>query len=98
MPAYDFRCTSCGTTCEVVRPASDTAPVACPECGGQTKRVFTPVGVVFKGSGFYNTDYKNKSASPATIGTPKKGSDSAPKSEPSCPGSGGAGCGNCPAA
>jgi putative FmdB family regulatory protein len=88
MPAYDFRCTKCRHTFEVNRPASETSPVSCPECGAETKRVFTPVGIHFKGSGFHNTDYKKTAASPATSGT----------SEPSCPSAGSAGCAGCPVA
>lgn len=60
MPAYDFRCKDCSETFEVNRSSSDDSPVPCPICGGETKRVFTPVGVHFKGSGFHNTDYKPK--------------------------------------
>lgn len=58
MPAYDYRCTVCDTVFEVNRKAGSTAEEPCPACGGATKRVFTPVGVVFKGSGFHNTDYR----------------------------------------
>lgn len=65
MPAYDFRCTACGTITEVTRPAADDSPVACPQCGAATKQVFHPVGVHFKGSGFHNTDYRPKPASEA---------------------------------
>ena len=61
MPTYDFRCTECDNVCEVTRPAGVSDPVACPTCGGDTKRVFSPVGVVFKGSGFHNTDYRSTS-------------------------------------
>jgi len=81
MPAYDFRCLKCGSTCEVVRPAADRSPVSCPTCGGDTKRVFTPVGVAFKGSGFYNTDYKNKPAA-----KPETACPSADSSSPKCGG------------
>jgi putative FmdB family regulatory protein len=89
MPAYDFRCTACGRQFEITRPASDTSPVPCPDCGAETKRVFTPVGIHFKGSGFHNTDYKKSPASPASTGSP----------EPSCPSAGASGgCANCPAA
>ncbi|MBN2405343.1 MAG: FmdB family transcriptional regulator [Coriobacteriia bacterium] len=97
MPAYDFRCTVCDTTFEIVRKFSDSSDVLCPECGGQTKRVFTPVGVHFKGSGFYNTDSRRVPATPATNGV-------AEKKEPataagSCPSSGGeSACAGCPAA
>ncbi len=58
MPAYDFRCKACSETFEVVRPSTDDSPVTCPSCGGDAKRVFTPVGVHFKGGGFHNTDYR----------------------------------------
>ena len=60
MPAYDFKCTACSKVFEVTRPSSDDSPVACPDCGCDTKRVFSPVGVHFKGSGFHNTDYRAK--------------------------------------
>ena len=62
MPAYDFKCTKCGELTEVTRPSSDDSPVACAACGAETRRVFAPVGVHFKGSGFHNTDYKPKGA------------------------------------
>jgi putative FmdB family regulatory protein len=86
MPAYDFRCAKCSRVTEVTRPASDDSPVACPACGGQTKRVFHPVGVHFKGSGFHNTD--NRKAAPET---------DAP-APPACPAAGGSGCAGCPSA
>ena len=60
MPAYDYRCTACTTTFEVVHKAGESTGQCCPECGAPAKRVFTPVGVHFKGSGFHNTDYRPK--------------------------------------
>ncbi len=72
MPAYDFRCSECQTVFEVVRPIRSTEAETCPECGGDTKRVFSPVGVVFKGSGFHNTDYRQ---------APKETSGDAPKDD-----------------
>ncbi len=92
MPAYDFRCKSCRHTFEVVRPAGESSPPECPECGGDTKRVFTPVGVHFKGSGFYSTDSKGKNAAAAS-------SDAKPESVPACPSAGSSeGCAGCSAA
>jgi putative FmdB family regulatory protein len=92
MPAYDFRCTSCRHTFEVTRPASDRSTPVCPLCGADTKRVFTPIGVHFKGSGFYNTDYKGKN--PAG-----KPAESKPADAPACPSADtGGGCAGCPAA
>ena len=60
MPAYDFKCTECDCIFELNRSVGKATAEPCPECGGQTKRVFSPVGVVFKGSGFHNTDYKSR--------------------------------------
>lgn len=60
MPAYDFRCTECDQTFEVTRPMGSTQEELCPVCGAAAKRVFSPVGVAFKGSGFHNTDYRPK--------------------------------------
>jgi len=62
MPAYDYRCPDCDTLFEVTRRFSDKSEVVCPVCGVVARRVFTPVGVHFKGTGFYNTDYKHTGA------------------------------------
>lgn len=92
MPAYDYRCTACDTVFEVTRKAGSTAEEPCPACGGATKRVFTPVGVVFKGSGFHNTDYKPRPKESAA--TPAK-SESAPCGADK---TGSSACASCPAA
>lgn len=86
MPAYDYRCAACDHTFELTRSISDTSEVLCPSCSGPTKRVFTPVGVVFKGSGFHNTDYRPR----------PKSEESPAKAKDSCD-SGGS-CAGCPAA
>ncbi|GAB4285347.1 MAG: hypothetical protein Kow0067_08070 [Coriobacteriia bacterium] len=88
MPTYDYRCRNCDATFEINRPIGDGSAVCCPECGGETKRVFTPVGVVFKGSGFHNTDYRPSSESASDAATPP-----AP-----CSSAGSDGCASCPAA
>lgn len=56
MPTYEYACTDCGDRLEVVQSFSDASLTMCPECGGKLRKVFSPVGVVFKGSGFYKTD------------------------------------------
>jgi putative FmdB family regulatory protein len=91
MPSYDFRCPACEERFEITRQAGSTESVCCPSCGSEAKRVFTPVGVVFKGSGFHNTDYRPR---PAAEG------ESAPKPESSsCPAAkDGGSCATCPAA
>ena len=61
MPTYQYRCTECGEDLEAVQKFSDPALTTCPTCGGQLRKVFNAVGVVFKGSGFYRTDSRNGS-------------------------------------
>jgi putative FmdB family regulatory protein len=59
MPTYQYACTSCGEDLEVVQKFSDGPLTECPVCGGRLRKVFSPVGVVFKGSGFYKTDSRS---------------------------------------
>ena len=63
MPTYQYACTSCGERLEVVQKFSDDPLTVCPACSGALRKVFSPVGVVFKGSGFYKTDSRSKSTS-----------------------------------
>lgn len=93
MPNYDYRCEKCGNVFEIFQKMSDPKLESCPEkdCGGQVKRLLgTGAGVIFKGSGFYQTDYRSdsykKGASKDTGGAKK--SESKPKS------SGGHSCGS----
>jgi putative FmdB family regulatory protein len=62
MPIYEYRCEN-GHTFEVVQRMSDDPVETCEVCGAPVERVFHPVAVHFKGSGFYSTDYKSKSKS-----------------------------------
>jgi putative FmdB family regulatory protein len=63
MPTYQYRCTQCGEDLEAVQKFSDAPLTVCPTCGGDLRKVFNAVGVVFKGSGFYRTDSRNGSKS-----------------------------------
>ncbi len=64
MPTYDYVCLKCKDKFEVFQKITDETLKQCPNCGGQVKRLIGKgVGLIFKGSGFYQTDYKNKSAS-----------------------------------
>lgn len=91
MPAYDYRCIECRDVFEVVRPAADDSDVRCPSCDGPTKRVFTPVGVVFKGSGFHSTDYRKKPSDGSADKAPAcPSADAESGTCSSCPASGGA--------
>lgn len=60
MPTYQYSCTKCDHDFEVVQSFSDAAISKCPECDGEVRKKFGAVGVVFKGSGFYRTDSREK--------------------------------------
>jgi putative FmdB family regulatory protein len=62
VPTYQYACTACGHELEAVQSFSDPALTECPECGGALRKVFSAVGVVFKGSGFYKTDSRSSAA------------------------------------
>lgn len=57
MPRYDYRCTECSNEFELVQKFSEAGQGECPLCGGAGQRVFHAVPVIYKGSGFYTTDY-----------------------------------------
>lgn len=58
MPIYEYRCLRCEHVFEKMHSFSDRTETICVLCGGSVKRIFHPVGIVFKGSGFYVTDYQ----------------------------------------
>ena len=60
MPTYEYACTECGKHIEVVQSMSDEPLTTCAICGGRLRKVFSPIGIVFKGSGFYRTDSRGK--------------------------------------
>jgi putative FmdB family regulatory protein len=63
MPTYEYVCKNCGERLEAVQSFHDEALSTCPHCGGDLKKVFGSVGIVFKGSGFYKNDSRNSTAS-----------------------------------
>jgi putative FmdB family regulatory protein len=77
MPTYQYACTSCGDQLEVVQKFTDEPLTVCPECNGHLRKVFSAVGVVFKGSGFYKTDSRAASKKAASSAKPA-GSESTP--------------------
>jgi putative FmdB family regulatory protein len=87
MPTYEYACTECGDRTEVVQSISDPPLTTCTVCGGTLRKVFSPVGIVFKGSGFYRTDSRGKA--PAAKDKAKKpaGTNSGSKSSSSDGGS-----------
>lgn len=69
MPTYQYACTECDAALEVVQSFSDDALTVCPECSGRLRKVYSAVGVVFKGSGFYRTDNASSSNSSSLTGS-----------------------------
>jgi putative FmdB family regulatory protein len=84
MPNYDYECQKCGKRFEVFQSMNDAKLTDCPEtgCGGQVKRLLgTGGGIIFKGSGFYQTDYRSSSYQ-AAAKADSAGSSAAPASAP----------------
>ncbi|WP_106582684.1 FmdB family zinc ribbon protein [Murinocardiopsis flavida] len=75
MPTYQYACTECDETLEVVQSFSDDALTVCPACEGRLRKVYSAVGIVFKGSGFYRTDSASRStaSSGAASGSSESG-------------------------
>jgi putative FmdB family regulatory protein len=65
VPTYQYTCTECGEPLEAVQKFTDAPLTVCPACGGRLRKVFSAVGIVFKGSGFYRTDSRNGSSATA---------------------------------
>lgn len=84
MPTYDYRCKNCGHEMAVFQSITDDALTKCPECGEDAlqRLIGAGAGIIFKGSGFYETDYKRsrKGGGESKPKEPSKGSDSAKKS------------------
>jgi putative FmdB family regulatory protein len=78
MPIYEYACTSCGERTEAKQGFDDPPLEDCPQCGGKLRKLFSPVGVVFKGSGFYSTDAK---AAPKPAKSADKAADAPSKTE-----------------
>jgi putative FmdB family regulatory protein len=79
MPIYQYRCESCGVGFERVQHFADAPLTKCPECDGKVHRVIQPVGIIFKGSGFYVTDNRRNTA--LLPGTKKNGEQEGDKSD-----------------
>ena len=71
MPTYQYACNACGHEFELVQSFTEDAIRICPECQGEVRKVYSNVGVVFKGSGFYKTDSRTNSPAPAKVETAK---------------------------
>ena len=79
MPTYDYRCKDCGHEFEIHQSFSEDALTVCPNCQGDLRKVFNPVGISFKGTGFYKNDSRSSSSSSSTSSTSStSGGDSTP--------------------
>ena len=79
MPTYQYTCTECGEPLEAVQKFTDAPLTVCPACGGRLRKVFSAVGIVFKGSGFYRTDSRKGSTAMDAAAKDKSSGDSAAK-------------------
>ena len=86
VPTYQYQCTECGEALEVVQKFTDEPLSVCAACGGRLRKVFSPVGIVFKGSGFYRTDSRKGSTSTVSADKDKPAGESS-KSDKSDSGS-----------
>ncbi|MBM9432482.1 FmdB family transcriptional regulator [Flaviflexus sp. JY899] len=86
MPTYSYRCKACGNEFDIQQSFSDDALTVCESCGGELRKLFNSVGIVFKGSGFYRNDSRGSSSSLAAKDSPSSDTSastpSAPESKP----------------
>jgi putative FmdB family regulatory protein len=83
VPTYSYACTECDHRFDAVQAFSDDSLTVCPECGGRLRKVFSAVGVVFKGGGFYRTDSRSGSSASVPAGKSESSSESSGSSSKS---------------
>ena len=83
MPTYEYACKDCAEHVEVVQSFKDDPLTECPACGGPLRKVFAPVGIVLKGSGFYKTDNRSSSSKAAAKKDTKESSSDSKSSSSS---------------
>jgi putative FmdB family regulatory protein len=79
LPVYEYECTGCSSHFELIRGFNDDGDVSCPECGCDAQRIFSPVPVIFKGSGFYVTDQRSNTNQPQSTTGETGSSESKPE-------------------
>ena len=79
MPIYSYRCEECGETFDMLVKPGGNGRVTCVHCKSDARRVYSPVGIIYKGSGFYSTDYK--SGSKSALKSPHAKGDKTEKSQ-----------------
>ena len=85
MPTYEYECQQCHERVEAVQKFSDAALTVCPLCGGELRKVFSAVGIVFKGSGFYKNDSRTSGSKGDSSSASSSSSTSSESSSPSTP-------------
>lgn len=85
MPTYSYRCTECGTAFDIHQAFTDDSLTVCPECSGVLRKVFSPVGVTFNGSGFYRNDSRSTKSTTSPAGSSSSSTSSTPSSPSSTP-------------
>ncbi len=75
MPIYEYRCTKCGHKIEIIQKVSDPAITVCEKCEGPMSKIISPAGLMFKGSGWYITDYSSKGKETSEPSKSKKSQD-----------------------
>lgn len=82
MPTYAYACKDCGHVFDIVQSFTDSTLTTCPECGGNLRKKFNSVGVVFKGSGFYRTDSRDAKGSTVSPAPSAPAAPAAPSAAP----------------
>lgn len=87
MPTYEYECKHCGHSFEISQKMTDPPLDKCPKCSHKVRRLIgTGAGIIFKGSGFYATDYRKKTKDPQRPSNPADTCRSCPKTKEGCPG------------
>ena len=74
MPLYDYKCSNCSHRFDIRQPFGSESVLACPECGSDARRQYHSMAIIYKGSGFYTTDYARKHLSPSGESSSSDGS------------------------
>jgi putative FmdB family regulatory protein len=88
MPTYEYRCKDCGEHLEVVQSFRDDPLTECPRCSGDLRKVFQPIGIAFKGTGFYRNDARSGSSSSSSSSSSPESSSAGSSSSSESSGSG----------
>jgi putative FmdB family regulatory protein len=81
MPIYTYKCKNCGKVTEKFKSMNSNGSEKCEHCSSETSMVFSPAGIIFKGSGFYTTDYKSSGSKPSAKSTKSETDEKETKKE-----------------